>query len=75
MTQLNYDKLKLQSYLSSNDITKSEGQSLFKFRTRMAFFGVNFKNGMTNLECPLCKETNSLDSESHNLKCDIMTSY
>ena len=36
-------------------------------------FAVNFRNGTNNLECPLCEEPNTLDSESHNLKCDKMT--
>ena len=72
MTNLKYNKLAMQSYLFSNMITKYEGQNLFKFRTRMALFAVNFKNGTNNLECPLCEEPNSLDSELHNLKCDKM---
>ena len=35
----------------------------------MANFKNNFKNGVTSLTCPLCKDPNSVDSESHSLKC------
>ena len=64
MTNLKYDKLSMQGYLSSNLITKSDGQNLFKFRTRMAQFAVNFKNETTNLECPVCEVTDSVDSKA-----------
>ena len=63
----------MQDYFSSSIINKSEGQNLFRFRTRMALFAANFKNGANNLECPVCEVRNSLDSESHNLKCEKMT--
>ena len=36
MDNLKYKKLAIQKYLSSDIISKNEGQQLFKFRTRMA---------------------------------------
>ena len=29
-------------------------------------------HGANSLQCPVCEQTNSLDSESHNFKCDKM---
>ena len=73
MEKLKYEKMSMQSYFYSNLISKSEGQSLFRFRTRMAMFTNNFRNGATKLECPLCEKENSLDSEAHCLICDKIT--
>ena len=62
----------MQKYLYSSEINKTEGQQLFMFRTRMALFGNNFRNGLANIECPLCKIPNSIDSEEHSLACEII---
>ena len=67
-----YQCLKMQPYLYSAQITKTEGQELFRFRTRMALFGNNFRNGLNTVECPLCKKANSVDSEGHSLTCETI---
>ena len=72
MSKLKYEKLEMQKYLYSNKINKTEGQQLFKFRTRMALFGNNFRNGLDNIECPLCRKPNSIDSETHSLVCETI---
>ena len=73
MEKLIYKKISIQNYLYSNLISKSECQNLLMFRTRMARFANNFKNGANNLQCPLCEKTNSVDSEAHSLICDKIT--
>ena len=70
MDKLIYKKLSMQPYLYSNIFKKIESQNLFKLRTRMAMFANNFKNGATSIECPMCKKSNSVDSEAHSLICD-----
>ena len=45
MDNLWYSDLKMQPYLESNKFTTQEVKTIFKFRTRMANFGQNFKNG------------------------------
>ena len=70
MDNLKYESLNMQGYLYSRIINKTEGQNLFMFRTRMALFANNFKNGSDNTKCPMCKNLNSIDSEAHSLVCE-----
>ena len=54
MDSLNYIKLELQDYLKLGTVDAVIAKTVFKYRTRMATFGENFrgKNGPVN--CPLC---------------------
>ena len=70
MENLKYESLNMQSYLYSRIINKTEGRNLFMFRTRMALFANNFKNGSDVTKCPKCKDLNSIDSEAHSLNCE-----
>ena len=70
MDNLKYESLNMQSYLYSRIINKTEGRNLFMFRTRMALFANNFKNGSDDTKCPMCKDLNSIDSEAHSLICE-----
>jgi hypothetical protein len=73
MKDLNYSNLELQNYLQLPIITKEKAQHLFRFRTRMANFKSNFKNGNTEILCPSpgCVEE---DSQQHLLSCVFLNS-
>ena len=46
---------------------------LFKFRTRMAPFGDNFKGGLDTPICPLCSA--HPDTQESGFKCDKMKKF
>ena len=72
MDNLNYTELSMQKYFYDCSFNKSDSQLLFKYRTRMSNFTANFSNGLTDLTCKLCKEENTIDSETHSYNCDII---
>ena len=47
-------------------------RSIFKFRTRMAPFGENFRGGKESAICPLCD--NHIDSQSMSFSCPVLRS-
>ena len=55
MNNLQYENIEIQDYFLRNDITNEQKKLIFKFRTRMANFGENFKGGRSQVNCPLCK--------------------
>ena len=70
------DTYKLDTYLSSSNLSTEEKQTLFKFRTRMVQVKSNFKNQYgQNLTCHFCPAE---ETQSHILLCketsDIDTS-
>ena len=67
MDKLWYSSLGMQDYLKSNEFTTTEIRTIFSFRTRMADFGENFKNGRTYVPCPLCHV--HLDSQAMSFQC------
>ena len=67
MDNLWYSKLQIQDYLKSNKFTTVEVRTIFSFRTRMANFGENFKNGRSQVPCPLCHL--HLDSQAMAFQC------
>ena len=48
-------------------MTRIQAITLFKFRTRMAPFGENFRAGRINSLCPLC--LSHLDSQEESFNC------
>ena len=53
MSNLQYEELRLQSYLMDENITVKEAKNIFKYRTRVANFKDNFKNNHDGgMECP-----------------------
>ena len=64
---LNYQSLKMQQYLQLKTLTKREAIVLFKFRTRMAPFGENFRSGQVVKICPLC--SSHVDSQEESFNC------
>ena len=49
-----YSKLETQKYLELANLNKNEAQTIFKYRTRMAKFGENFRGNKSFVICPLC---------------------
>ena len=62
--KLEYSKLELQPYLSSQNLTIKQKQMAFKWRTRMTKVGWNY--GAKN-KCPLCSVAD--DTQEHILSC------
>ena len=54
MKHLEYDKLVIQSYLISENVTVNEIRTIFLFRTRMYQFAGNYRGTNANRLCPLC---------------------
>ena len=54
MENLEYTELKLQNYLTDDEISVEEAKNLYRFRTKVAKFKENFKNGYAANACPLC---------------------
>ena len=67
MKDLFYIELKMQEYLELKDMSASQAKALFKFRTRMAPFGENFRGGEKTVLCPLCKK--HPDSQEESFSC------
>ena len=55
MDDLVYSKLEIQNYLKLENVNTKEAQTLFRYRTRMAKFGENFRGNRNSILCPLCK--------------------
>ena len=54
MKDLNYTKLEMQTYLKLNNTSTEGARTLFKYRTRMAQYGENFRGNTGPVNCPLC---------------------
>ena len=64
MENLFYTELKIQDYLTNQEITTSQKQIIFSFRTRMAKFAANF--GQTS-PCKICGM--HIDCQMHSVNC------
>ena len=64
MKNLVYSELRLQSYLTLEDLTVDESKLLLKWRLRMARFGANY--GKSDELFPLCK--GHIDSQENSFK-------
>ena len=72
MENLTYKTLYIQPYLTSTKIYPQLAKEAFKWRTRMAQFKLNFRNGSVDIQCPLgCQHE---DSQQNILKCDAIKS-
>ena len=67
MENLEYTELKLQNYLTDDEISVEEAKNLYRFRTRVAKFKENFKNGYVANAYPLCLV--QPDTQAHSLQC------
>ena len=73
MENLDYLELKMQNYLTDDQITVQEARNLFRFRTRVAKFQENMKNNPElSLACPLCQV--EPDTQQHSFQCVIIHS-
>ena len=54
MENLQYSKLQLQEYLKLGNLNASEAKVIFKYRTRMASYGENYRENQIHVSCPLC---------------------
>ena len=80
MANLNYQELEIQPYFKTEGLKVEEVRAIFKFRTRMAPFGENFRGNKDYIMCPLCKEEKNTQALSFNcpamrkeleISCDI----
>ena len=70
MKNLEYEELKMQDYLTSEDMPLRHKKLAFRLRTRMTKLSNNM--GMKNL-CFLCKEDGSEDGQAHVLfNCSVL---
>ena len=73
MAGLDYNKLAIQSYMTSVNIYPQLAKRIFKWRTRMMKFKMNFQNGSDDLLCPLgCPE---IDFQEKILECSVIKSH
>ena len=70
LSNLYYSELKLQEYLQNRDIEPNTARILFKSRTRMTSYWINFKGANIKKECPLC--LNFIDEQKHSFECKIV---
>ena len=70
MMSVNYSSLMMQAYLKDPEVTATQAQTMFKFRTRMEKFSENFKGGRPTKPCPLCKA--SPDTQAHSFQCKVI---
>ena len=71
----NLKSFKLQTYLSSNELTTNEKKLLFSLRTRSIDVKRNYKNKFKfNMLCSLCKDESEEESEPHLLRCSKILS-
>ena len=67
MKNIQHQELKMQDYLSLENITVNQAKILLKFRTRMANYGQHFKGTNKLSQCQLCDE--HLDSQDTIFQC------
>ena len=66
---IKYQNLTMQNYLKSKEVNKYQAKFIFSLRSRMLDVGVNYPNKSNSNICPVCKDSNSLDSQQHILVC------
>ena len=70
MDNLEYKKHKIQDYLISDQISNEQKRITFKYRTRMAEFGENFRAGKEHVVCPVCHD--HFDNQDLSTQCPII---
>ena len=74
---IKYEAYEMQSYLSSENISHGEAQTLTAFRSQCTKgIRLNFRKMYQNLECPLnCSDLNYPDSQEHILQCKMINPH
>ena len=70
MENINYEDLKIQTYFTRQDIRTEQKKILFKFRTRMARFGQNYRGGKEKIVYPLCDS--HIDNQDLSYICPVI---
>ena len=70
LDNLKYKELKMQNYLLSEELKSNEKKLLFKYRTRMAEYGENYRAGRTHVMCPLCNL--HFDNQEMSYQCEVI---
>ena len=73
MKNLEYSELRKQNYFQATGFTKDQALFIFKFRTRMAPFGENYRGGREEVSCPVCGTHR--DSQALLFKCQVMQKH
>ena len=68
MGELVFTELKIQNYLVSEELSLSQKQNIFAFRTRKSEFSENFRYGGPFIPCKLCHL--HVDSQNHAINCE-----
>ena len=64
---IKFDHLKKQKYFEAN--TTNLGKFTFLVRSRMLDLGDNYQNKSSDLNCPVCEDKSTRDSQSHLMVC------
>ena len=67
MKKMHYEDIQVQAYFTRCDINTEQKKLIFKYRTRMAEFGENFRGGREQVLCHLCN--NHLDKQELSYSC------
>ena len=70
MDSLHYSEIRRQNYFMQPGLRTEEKRCIFRWRTRMENFGENFREGRTDVPCPLC--TNHLDNQALSVQCEVI---
>ena len=75
-TEQLYPSDKMQEYLKTDQLTKSEKILLFKLRSRMIEIKGNFQEShRSNLHCELCEDETEDETQNHLLKCNFLLNH
>ena len=69
MKKLEYKKFAIQEYLKRKDMKLEHQRTIYKYRTRMADYGENYREGRGSVNCPLCGL--HLDSQELIFQCPM----
>ena len=70
LDKLEYVELKTRNYLIAKNLNLDQKRLIFKYRTRTADYGENFRAGREMVICPLCQI--HLDSQFLCLECPVI---
>ena len=69
---IEYKSLKIQDYFLSMNMNIKQCNLLFSLRARMTPVQCNFPKSYDDLTCPVCRDNNPQDTQSHILHCKTL---